>query len=369
MLVTAALLAQSVQSLKSVDPGFRADNVLLASLDPKAAGYDANRIAGFWRAILEHVSRIPGVQSASLARTVPLAPGRQRQHWIDPVSGEKVEVDTNAVGPAYFQTLGIALVNGREFDERDSVGSQPVVIVNEGLARMFWPGENPIGKGIHLPDSGKSAATIVGVVRDVKYRDLRGEAGPMFYRPVLQMRSADPMTLHVRATSDPGPLAIAIRLTVQAVDRAVPLFQITTLEEQLDAAFAQTRQAAILTGVFGVLALLLSAVGVYGVTALAVTRRTHDIGVHMALGARRRDIVRMIGMRAGMLIAAGLALGLVGSLALTRVTGTLLHGVTSSDTPTFAWMAGTLGLVSLLASSIPVRTATCVDAVAALRRG
>jgi predicted permease len=368
MLISAALLVQSVRSLRSVDPGFRSDNLLLASLDPAAGGYDSNRIDGFWRATLEQVSRVPGVQSVSLAKTVPLAPGRQRQPWVNAATGEKIEIDTNVVGPSYFQTLGIPVLRGREFTQDDGRTSRLVVIVNERLAAMFWPQQDPIGKGIRLPDSGKPVAEVIGVVRDVKYRDLRGEAGPMFYRPALQSRSTDSMALHVRAASDPASLVNAIRLGVRNVAPNVPLFQITTLEEQLDAVFAQTRQAALLTGTFGVLALLLSGIGVYGVTALAVSRRTRDIGIRMALGARRVQIVRTIGARGVALIAIGLSLGLLGSFAFARVTGTLMFGVTAGDTATFAWMATVLAVVSLIGLSIPVRAATRLDALAAIRQ-
>ena len=367
MLISAALLVQSLRSLNSVDPGFRADNLLLASLDPKAAGYDSSRIDGFWRTTLEHVKHLPGVQSVSLAGTVPLAHSRQRQPWVNPTSGEKIRIDTNFVGPRYFQTLDIPLLHGREFNEDDGKGSQPVVIVNERLAQMFWPQQDPIGKGLRVPESGNPIAEVVGVVRDVKYRDLRGEAGPMFYRPVLQTRSTDSMTLHVRASTDPGALVNAIRLALQNVDRNVPLFQITTLEEQLDSSFAQTRQAALLSGTFGLLALLLSGTGVYGVTALAVSRRVRDIGIRMALGAQRRHILHAIGGRVVALIAIGLLLGLLGSFGFARVTGTLMFGVTSGDAATFAGMAALLALVSLLAFSIPVRAATRLDALAALR--
>jgi hypothetical protein len=179
MTICAGLLVQSVRSFSSVDPGFRADNLLLASLDPGAAGYDSSRIDGFWRAALEQLTHVPGVQSASLARTVPLASGRQRQPWVSPASGEKIEIDTNSVGPRYFRTLGIPVVSGREFDENDGRASRPVVIVNERLAQTFWPLQDPIGKGIRLPGQGNPIAEVVGVVRDVKYRDLRGDAGPM----------------------------------------------------------------------------------------------------------------------------------------------------------------------------------------------
>ena len=368
MLTGAALFVQSLRSFNSVDPGFRADNLLLASLDPKTAGYDSNRIEGFWRNTLERVSQIPAVQSVSLAGTVPLTPGRQMQPWRHPTSGEKFELDTNFVGPRYFRTLDVPLLRGREFGDNDGRTSRPVVIVNERLAAMFWPEQDPIGKGIRLPDSGNAMAEVVGVVRDVKYQDLRGEAGPMIYRPVLQTRSTDAMTLHVRTTGRAGELVSAIRLAIQNIDRNVLLFQATTLAEHLDASFAQTRQAALLTGVFGMLALLLSGIGVYGVTALAVSRRTRDIGIRMALGARPGDILRSIGGRGIMLVAAGITLGVLGSLGFTQVTGTLLFGVTAADSTTFVGMAALLALVSLVAFSLPLRAATRLDALAAIRR-
>ena len=367
MLISAALLVQSLRGLSSVDPGFRADNLLLASLDPKSAGYDSDRIDGFWRTTLEQVTEIPGIQSVSLAGTVPLSGGRQRQPWTNPASGEKIEIDTNFVGPQYFRTLGIPVLGGREFNQGDGRASRAVLVVNERLAQMFWPQQDPLGKGLRVPESGNPAGEVVGIVRDAKYRDLRGEAGPMIYRPVLQTRSTDAMTLHVRSSADPGPIVSAIRLAMANIDRNVSLFQVTTLEERLDSSFARTRQAVLLTGTSGGLALLLSAIGVYGVTALAVSRRTRDIGIRVALGATRRHIVRAIGARVGALIAIGLGLGLLGSFGLTQMMGTLVFGVTTGDAATFAWMAAVLALISLIACAIPVRAATRVDALAAIR--
>jgi predicted permease len=366
MLISAALLMQSLRSLHSVDPGFRAADLLLVSLDPKAAGYDGNRVEGFWREALARVSGIHAVQDVSLAGTVPLAPGRQRQPWVNPASGENVEIDTNFVGPRYFRTLDIPLLRGREFDQQDGKTSRPVVIVNERLARMFWPDEDPIGKGVPLPGRGHAVAEVIGLVRDVKLRDLRSEAGPIFYRPLLQTGSTDAMTLHVRA-ADADALAGAIRREMQALDPNVPLFGMTTLEDQLNASFAQTRQAAALTGMFGLLALVLSGIGVYGVTALTVNRRTRDIGIRMALGAQSRDIVRVIGRRGLTLTGAGLGLGLLGSLGVTQVAGSLLYGVTVSDATTFTAMAALLGGVSVIAFLVPLRTATRLDAVTAIR--
>jgi putative ABC transport system permease protein len=335
-------------------------------LDPKAAGYDASRIDGFWRSTLERVGAVPGVQDVSIARVVPLGPDRQRQPWTSVSSGEKVEIDTNFVGPRYFRTLEIPLVGGREFDERDGRPASPVVIVNERLARMFWPDQDPIGKGIRLPDSGNRLAEVVGVVRDVKYRDLVGETEPMFYRPALQTYSTDAMTLHVRASSDPASLVDALRAEIQSIDRNVPLFRVTTLDEQLNVSFAQTRQAAMLTGIFGLAALLLSGLGVYGVTSLAVARRTRDIGIRMALGAQSRDIARTVGGRASKLVLTGIGIGLLAALAFTQLAGSLLLGVTAADSLEFAEMAALLAFVSLVGVAIPVRRAMRQDVVAAI---
>ena len=367
MLINAVLLVQSVRGFSTVDPGFRAENLVLASLDARAGGYNSDRIDGFWAEVLEQVRPVPGVRSVTLAGTVPLTPARQRQHWVNPVSGDERQLDTNYVGPDYFGTLGIPLAGGRDFTDGDRRSSRPVVIVNERVARTFWPGQDAVGKGIRLPDSGKPIAEVVGVARDARYADLRGEVGPMFYRPVLQTRSTDAMTLHVRVDGDSAPIVARIRSVLQNLDRHVPLYQITTLEAQLDASFAQTRHAAVIAGTFGLLALLMSGIGVYGVTALAVSRRTRDIGIRMALGAGRGRIVRTVGARSAVLIAIGLGLGLVASLAFSRLTGTLMFGVTGGDALSFAGTALVLGVVSLLALAIPVRAATRLDALTAIR--
>jgi putative ABC transport system permease protein len=380
MLISAALLVQSLRGLSSLDPGFRADGLLLMSADPAAAGYNKVRLEQYWRDALDRVSRINGVETVSVGRVVPLAPGRQRQPLYDPISGTFVETDTNFVGPRYFRTLGIPIVRGREFDQRDGKASAPVAIVNERLARMLWPGEEAIGNRIRMARDRQELQRkgplepptaplleVVAVVKDVKYRDLRGEAEPVLYRSVFQSGSSDTMTLHVRAAGDGRALAGAIRREVQSLDAAVPLFAIRTLDDELSASFVQTRQAAVLTGGFGVLALLLSGIGVYGVTALAVSRRTQDIGIRMALGAQPRDIVRLIGRRGFMLLVVALGLGLAGSLAFTRIAESLLFGVTASDGPTFAGMSALLALVCLTAIYIPARAATRLDAVTAIR--
>jgi predicted permease len=277
------------------------------------------------------------------------------------------ELDTNHVGPSYFRTLGIPVIDGREFDEHDGPTSRPVVLVNERLARTFWPQQEAVGKMIRLGKSASAIAEVIGVVKDAKYRDLRAETGPMLYRSLFQSGTSDGMTLHARTASDPGAVSAAIRRELQGLDARVALFGVTTLDEQIGASFSNTRQAALLTGAFGLLALLLSGIGVYGVTALAVARHTRDIGIRMALGAQRGDIVRAFGRRGLTLVACGVLLGLFGSVWFTRIAETLLYGVTASDVPTFAAMAALMAAVSFVAIYLPIRFATRLDAVTAIR--
>ena len=368
MLITAGLLLQSLRGLKSIDPGFRGDDLLLITLDPAEAGYEGERLERFWRDAIERVSPIRGVRSVSLAGTVPFTNGRQRQPWINPGSGEASEIDTNFVGPHYFRTLGVPLIDGREFAEQDRKTSRPVAIVNERLARMFWPQEDPVGKGLRMAARGAPVAEVVGVVRDVKYRDLRGDSGPMVYRPLFQTGSSDAMTLHVSAATDPSALVWTVRGEMQLLDANVPPFGISTLEDQLDGSFAQTRQAARLTGVFGLLALLLSGIGVYGVSALAASRRTREVGVRIALGARRRHILALIGGRGVTLTVAGIGLGLLGAAGFAQLSEALLFGVTpTTSRTTYATAAALVAFVSLVGCCIPLRAAARLDVAEAIR--
>ena len=380
MLITAALLTQSLCGLKSVNPGFRADDLLLITMDPGAAGYDGDRLERFWRAAVDRVSQIDEVQSVSLARTVPLTPDRQRQPWLSPASGELHEIDTNFIGPRYFRTLGVPILRGREFDARDVKASRPVVIVNERLARMFWPGQDAVGKGLRLAGLGGTGQSspveppsdavpeVIGVVRDVKYRDLRGDYAPLVYRPLFQTNSSDPMTLHVRARGDAGMVALRIRSEMRFVDAQVPLFGITTLEGLMDSSFAQTRQAAGLTAAFGILALVLSGMGVYGVTALATTRRTRELAIRIALGASRRHMTALIAHRGIIVTGVGLTIGLLAALGFGQISRALLYGITATESA--ASFAGTAALVSLVATAafyFPFRAATRLDIATAIR--
>ena len=262
MLIGAALFVQSLRNLSAIDAGFRSDNVLLLSVDPRSAGYNAARADAFWRTTLDRIDQIPGVESVSFGGLVPLAPGRQRQPMLNPSTGVVGEIDTNFAGPQYFRTLGIPVVRGRDVEAGDSKTSQPVAIVNEQMARLFWPGQDAVGQSVR-PGPDKPAIEIVGVVKDAKYRDLREAAGPMLYRPFLQTSSSDPMVVHVRTTNEPETLAGTIRRELQQIDGNVPLFDIRTLDAQVKMFLAQPRQAAFLTSGFGLIALLLSGIGVY----------------------------------------------------------------------------------------------------------
>ena len=295
---------------------------------------------------------------------------RQRQPVFDASLGQFVEIDANFVGPGYFATLDIPVLRGREFDGRDGATSGPVAIVNEGMARMFWPGEDAVGKTIQVASgpANRRMRAVVGVVKDVKYRHLRDEAGPMFYLPVFQTRSTDVMTLHVRTASDPEPVVSTIRGEIRAVDARLSFFGVTTLEAQLDAAFAQPRLAAAMTGAFGLIALALSGVGVYGVTALTARRQTRSIGIRMALGAQPIDIVLAVGYRSLGLVISGLALGLLAAYGFAHVTGAMLVGVTATDAATFTAMFVLLTAVTLVAIYVPARAATKLDPVRAIQR-
>jgi len=370
MLISSGLLLQSLGSLRSVNPGFRVDNLLLVSLDPASVGYEGVRLRTFWAEVLQRVRALPGIRSATLARTAPLAPGRQRQpisaEGFTNAGGGEVEIDSNFVGPDYFRTLDIPMVRGRDFDENDRMDSPHVVIVNEGVANKVWPSQDPIGKRMRVGGSNSPLLEVVGVVKDAKYRNLREEPLPMVYRPVQQTGSHDMMTLHMRF-ADPAGMAELVREQIRALDPKLGVFRVTTFEEQLDSSLGETRQVAAVSGGFGVLALILAAVGVYGLTAFVVSRQTRDIGIRLALGASASHIAKSIARRGLTLLAAGVVVGLVGAYVLTRIFATLLFGVSSSDIFTFAGAAVVLTVVALAAMVVPVRMAIHLDPMSAIR--
>jgi predicted permease len=367
LLVGAGLFVQSLRNAHRIDLGFEPRNLLLVSIDPALVGYKAEARPELYRRILERTRALPGVLSASLSTHVPLGLSGQRRgisiEGYEPDAGEDMEVNTYSVGPGYLATMGIPLARGREFEESDA----RVVVVNEAFVRRYWPRADALGKRISLAGPDSPPSEVVGVARDAKYKMLGEDPLPFFYVPVGQIRSNDSVTLHVRTASDPARLAAAVRRELRAVDASLPVFDVTTMTDHLGIALLPARLAGGLLGGFGFAALLLAAVGIYGVMANSVSRRTREMGVRIALGARAADLLSMV-IRQGMrLAAAGLAIGLLLALGATRLLGSLLYGVSASDPLTFTLVPALLCATAFLACYIPAHRAARVDAMIALR--
>jgi predicted permease len=373
LLAGAGLLIQTLRNLRAVDVGYAENNVLVArvSLETRRLPADAGR--GFFRDLNERIAGLPGVISVSLASTLPPSPAGSRYDGAE-LEGytagpdEIIGFDTNSVGSAFFQTVGMRIVNGRAFDERDVPGAPRVVIVNEAMAQRYWPGQNPIGRHILFPRRNQEplALQIVGIAQDGKYRELREEPGFTVYFPLAQQHRAD-VALLVQTRDDPLSLVPAVRTAVRTLDPAVPLSDVTTLRAHVLLASSQERMVAALVSLFGALALGLAMLGVYGVVNYSVVQRTREIGVRMALGARRGDVLRMIVGRALTLSIAGIVLGIGGGLALAGTVRGLVFGVSETDPFTFAAVALLLTAITVVAAWLPARKALRIEPLTALR--
>ena len=369
LLVGAGLFLRSLQNAYATDLGFSAHKALLVSLELPRPGYDEARTREFCQQVRERVAALPGVGAVSLADSIPVDPQGSRTgvgiEGYTPRTGEDMELNFNVVDHNFLEAMGVSLLRGRNFTEQDGMSSPRVTMVNEVMAGKYWPGQDPVGRRVKLGRNQESSLEIVGVVKTGKYRNLREDPMPYMYLPFGQNRSR--MTLLVRTVGNPETLLPAVRSEVQHLDKSLPLFDIKTLDYHLGRALAQERTNAQLVGLFSVLALILAAVGVYGVMSHAVTQRTHEIGVRMALGAHSHDVMRLVvgyGMRLSIL---GLVIGLVGALSLTRFISSLLFQVKASDPTTFIAVALLLGAVALLACWLPARRAAKVDPVVALK--
>lgn len=374
LTVGAGLLGRSLWSLLSVDPGFEADGVLLAEVNLPSSRYPAPRSAfpnlpevlGFYDRALPRLEAIPGVERVSLAANHPMQRGwtsRVEAEGYEPPPGPPDESRIRAVAPGYFEAAGIALLRGRGLADADRTTGPPVVVVNEAFADEYFAGRDPIGRSASFWGVDR---TIVGVVGNVRFSGLGEPVEPAVYPPLHQV----PMTqfqVVAKSSREPAGLAREVRAAIAAVDPDLALSGVRTLEEAVAETLGEPRFQLSLMTAYALLALALAAIGVYGLVAGAVAERTREIGLRMALGADRGRVLRLVLGTGALLTAAGVGLGLWGAALLTRLAGSLLHGVEPFDAATYAAVAVVLTTVALAAAWLPARRATRVDPVTALR--
>jgi predicted permease len=372
VLVCGGLFIKSFRKAQAMDPGFNNANGLILSLSPTLVGYEAEQTRNFYRQVIERVSHVPGVEAASFTQMLPLGDSSNSEGPILK-EGETLargsagrNIMETVVGPGYFKTMQIPFVEGRDFDQRDQPKTQAVIIVNERMAQMLWPGESAIGKRIFTDIDKHDAFEVVGVVKTGKYRSLAEDPKPFFYYSMDQWRPRT-MALVVRGNVDPRSLVTPIREQIQALDRRVPVFAVKTMAEHMTYALWAPNMAASFSLAFGVLAILLSAVGLYSVMAYVVSQRTREVGIRMALGADRAHVMKMITRQGMRLAAIGVVIGLVLALALAQVLSSLLIGVSGYDVTIFLLVPALLAAVALIACYLPARRATKVDPLIALR--
>jgi putative ABC transport system permease protein len=377
LLAGAGLLIRSFLRLQEVDTGFRADGVLTMRISLPSEKYSKpEQTRTFYRDLLERIRRLPGVDAAGGATGLPLtATGWSGTTAVDSRAVQPrdafPEADQRPVLPGYFETMGIPLVRGRTFDQRDNETAAPVAIIDETMAKTYWPNEDPIGKRIRQggPQSRFPWRTIVGVVHHVRYRTLESPSRVEFYWPYDQTPfPLGSMSLAIHTASDPRSLAGVVEREVLALDPDQPVYRIRTMASLVSESMSRRRLSMLLLAIFAGVALVLAAVGIYGIISYSVAQRAHEVGIRMALGARRLDVVRMVLGQSLALTLAGILAGLVGSLALTHFLSSLLFRVNATDPATFVLVALILAVVALLASFVPAYRATTVDPVNALRQ-
>jgi len=362
LLISAGLCVRSLLHARSIDPGFDTRHVLIAELDPGKLGYTEAQDAEFYRELLARVESLPGVRAASLTSHLPLTTNRFSTEiqisGMQPPPGQKgFGVDTMFVGPGFLKTLQIPLLEGREFTAAD----KDAVIINDAMARRFWPGRDPIGQPFEV---GDGRVLIVGVMKTGKYRTLSEDAQPFMFQPLGRRSSA---TLVVSVEGDPRNWLGSVRRAVQALDPNVVPADLETMKQYMALPLFPAHTAGLLLGAFGILALLLAVTGLYGVISYAARQRTHEIGVRLALGADRHDVLKLV-LRDGITLAAiGVSVGLLASFAVTRLLSSLLYGIRPTDPATFVTVPVLLTTVALLASYIPARRAMRADPMVALR--
>jgi len=375
LLVGAGLMMKSLYRLLAVDPGFRPDRVLKLEMDLRTQQYSKDpAVLNFWQQVLEKVRVLPGVEAAAVGTAVPLTDSHGRadvtmEGMTAPAPGNYPHPDVHIISPGFVETLGIPLLRGRTFTDANDEKAPLVGMINAMTAKRFFPKEDPIGKRFmfgHPSTDPPKWYTIVGVVGDTRLYGLANPARLEVYVPFRQ-NPRSYMALVVKSGADPAALTSAIREAVQSIDKDQPLFAISTMKELVSNSVATRRMTLVLLGLFSGLALVLGAIGIYGVISYSVAQRTHEIGIRMALGAPRRDVFRLVVGQGLKLAGIGIAIGIAGALGLARLMSSLLYGISATDFETFAGVSILLALVALLACFIPAQRAMRVDPTVALR--
>jgi putative ABC transport system permease protein len=378
LLIGAGLLIKSFWLVQEVNPGFNPNNLLTMQLSLPSTRYkEPAQIDVFFQRTLAEIAALPGVKSAALSSTIPMS-------GINPGASFRIEGRTTPpgenlpngnlwfAGASYFQTMNIPLIRGRYFDDRDVLGVSGVAIIDETMAQKYWPNEDPIGKRIWWyesdPQGNKRWREIVGIVRSVRHHNLENESGAQFYLPLRQ--NPYPIAsvfLAIRTGAEPESLTAAVRGVIQSADKELPISKVMTMERMMAESIPQRRFSTILLGVFALIAMILASVGLFGVMSYTVAQRTHEIGIRMALGATRADILKLVILQGLALVAAGVTVGLGAAYLMTRLMSNMLFGVSPTDRLTFVLLPFFLALVALAACYIPARRATKVDPLVALR--
>jgi predicted permease len=371
LLVGATLFLRSFIAAQSLSPGFEADRVVTASMDMFPSGYTGARNRDFQRRAIEAITAVPGVTSAAWGTRLPLGFGGNNSTSVGvegyvPRENEEIVISYTTVGPKYFDTMGIPVRQGREYRDSDTLESPRTMVINEAMARRYWPQGNALGGRIRL---GQNLAEVVGIVADSKYSSINERPLPQLFFPIARS-DVSTLRLFVKTAGDPSPMVAEVRNAIRGIDPALPVYDARTLNEHMQVAVFAQRMAANLLGAMGVLALLLAAIGLYGVMAYAVSQRTQELGVRLALGASPSSLLGMIvgqGMTLtllGLVIGLAVALGAFGSIGAVR---TLLPGISPLDPVTFVSVPVILGLIALLACWVPGYRAGKVDPLVALR--
>ncbi len=372
LLVGSGLMMRSLWRLMDVKPGFDPQNLTTLQLSLPPAQYAQNeQIVAFYSELTRRIENLPGVEAVATIDMMPMGgSGGTTSFMVEgrpaPQPGQYPEANARTSSPGYFQTMRIPVVKGRDFSERDTANTPFVVVINETMARKYWPGEDPIGKRLLDPRNRTPPAEVIGVVGDVKHFGLDDQAEEYIYTSSIQT-PGNAMFLVVRTTTDPLSMTGTLRKEVQALDKELPVFDVKPMEQRIVESTGARRLVMFLLGVFALVALILASVGIYGVMAYAVTQRTHEIGIRMALGASRSDILRLVIRQGMLLVVGGVVLGLLISFAVTRFMSGLLFGVAPNDPATLVGVSLLLAAIAFIACLVPARRAMKVDPMVALR--